>query len=61
LPGEYLSGNYRLATPAGLPAGNYQMEAGMCRPDTDERLLVTGKGASAQGTSIQIGRAEVSE
>jgi hypothetical protein len=44
-PDEVLTDPYTLALPPDLPQGDYQLEVGMYRPETGERLsAVNGEG-----------------
>ncbi len=60
MPGEVVTDDYELALPAGVPAGQYRLEAGLCEPDTGQRLPAYDEaGSRLAGDSITLGPIEV--
>jgi 4-amino-4-deoxy-L-arabinose transferase-like glycosyltransferase len=53
--GETVQDNYGIPILAGTPPGSYQIEIGLYRPDTGQRLQVTDSSGATAGDRVLIG------
>jgi len=56
LPGQQLVSRHALALPSDLPAGTYQLIAGLYNPATGERLPVASKGDFVELSQFTLNR-----